>query len=60
MSPRWNIEERRVDAVGEAHWLVTINGYATRVAAEIDCEHLCPRNREWRVVEVPTTDEVAA
>lgn len=60
MNPRWRIEERRVDAGGEAHWVVTISGYATRAAAETDCEYLCPRNREWRVVEVPAADEVAA
>ena len=48
----WRIEEKGISASGETIWTVVSGGYKTRDAAAADCEHLCPRNREWRVVEL--------
>lgn len=48
----WRIEEKSIVGLGEERWTVVAGGYKTHEAAATDCEHLCPRNREWRIVEL--------
>ena len=49
---RWRIEEKSIVGLGEERWTIVAGGYTSREAAATDCEHLCPRNREWRIVEL--------
>lgn len=48
----WRIEEKSIAPSGAERWTVVSGGYKNRADADRDCEHLCPRNREWRVVEL--------
>jgi hypothetical protein len=48
----WRIEEKSIVGLGEERWTVVSGGYTDRDAAVSDYEHLCPRNREWRIVEL--------